>query len=91
MKWLLLLILLFSLTGCWDDGDFFDDGDYDVDVDADIPEAGDYDLYWDDIETFETTDYPDPAQMVILISLLQGVIWMVGVPVGLGGYDFRST
>ena len=84
MKWLLLLVLLFSLTGCWDDGDFSDGGDTTY-------TAGDYDLYWDDIETFETTEYPDPSQIVILISLLEGVIWMSGVPVGLGGYECRST
>lgn len=71
MKWLLLIALLFSLTGCWNDGDFFDDGgDYDMDVDTDI-EAGDYDLYWDDIETFDTADFPEPAQMISLL------IWML--------------
>lgn len=85
-RWLLLLVLLFSLTGCWDDG-YHDGGD----AGPDTYEAGDYEIYWDDIETFETTEYPDPAQMVILISLAQGVIWMMGVPVGLGGYECRSA
>lgn len=96
MKWLFLLVLLFSLTACFgDDDNWFDDGDVDVDTGNDTYEAGDYDLYWDDIETLETADYPEPtmnlAYIVILISLFQGVIWMTGVPVGLGGYRCRST
>ena len=99
MKWLLLLILLFSLMGCddFEDGSYYDGGGGGDGGDADTHEAGDYELYWDDIETFETSNYPDPepfvhlAQIVILMSLAQGVIWMMGVPVGLGGYECRST
>ena len=59
VKLALLLTLTLVLVGCG--GEFFDDGDGTNDGGADT--GGDYDAYWDTIETFSAEGYiPEMTQ-----------------------------
>ena len=95
-KWMLIVVLLIvclCLSGCFGDNDegSGDEGGND---------AAHGDTYWEVLEVFSAHGYvPDDLtdctdlvfQIVILISSLQGIMWIVGDPVGFGGYMLRSA